>query len=100
MTGFFNSINIVIQYLFSMSKGVSYRTRIWIFLTLFFCGIGFGVWSMLIPPGGVISSSVLVLIAQIFVLAASVYGFEVHFDIKEGQFHAGHQYQDEQSQSS
>lgn len=59
------------------------------FLVLFFCGVGFGVWSMLIPPGGVISSSVLVLIAQIFVLAAGVYGMEVHFDIKEGQFHAG-----------
>lgn len=72
-----------------MSKGVSYKSRIWIFLVLFFCGVGFGVWSMIIPPGGVISSSVLILIAQIFVLAASVYGFEVHFDIKEGQFHAG-----------
>ena len=44
---------------------------------------------MFIPPGGVIDSSVLILIAQIFILAASVYGFEVHFDIKEGQFHAG-----------
>ena len=44
---------------------------------------------MLIPPGGVISSSALILIAQIFVLAAGVYGMEVHFDIKEGQFHAG-----------
>ena len=72
-----------------MSKGVSYKNRILIFLILFFCGVGFGIWSMIIPPGGVISSSVLVLIAQIFVLAAGVYGMEVHFDIKEGQFHAG-----------
>lgn len=72
-----------------MSKGLNYKSRIWIFLVLFLCGVGFGVWSMIIPPGGVISSSVLVLIAQIFVLAAGVYGMEVHFDIKEGQFHAG-----------
>lgn len=72
-----------------MSKGISYKNRLFIFLVLFFCGIGFGIWSMLIPPGGVISPSVLVLIAQIFVLAAGVYGMEVHFDIKEGQFHAG-----------
>ena len=72
------------------SKGSSYKSRIIIFLVLFFCGIGFGIWSMLIPPGGVISSSVLVLIAQIFVLAAGVYGMEIHFDIKDGQFHAGH----------
>ena len=72
-----------------MSKGISYKNRVVIFLILFLCGVGFGVWSMMIPPGGVISSSVLVLIAQIFVLAAGVYGMEVHFDIKEGQFHAG-----------
>ena len=73
----------------SMSKGNSYKNRLIVFLLLFFCGVGFGIWSMIIPPGGVISSSVLVLIAQIFVLAAGVYGMEVHFDIKEGQFHAG-----------
>lgn len=73
-----------------MSKGVSYKSRVLIFLILFFCGVGFAGWSMVIPPGGVISSSVLVFIAQVFVLAASVYGFEVHFDLKEGQFHAGH----------
>ena len=73
----------------SMSKSNSYKNRLFVFLLLFFCGIGFGIWSMIIPPGGVISSSVLILIAQIFVLASGVYGMEVHFDIKEGQFHAG-----------
>lgn len=66
------------------------KHKIPVFLFLFLCGIGFGVWAMLTPPGGVIDPSVLILIAQIFVLAASVYGFEVHFDIKEGSFHAGH----------
>ena len=70
-------------------KGSSYKNRILIFLLLFFCGVGFGIWSFLIPPGGVVTPSALILIAQIFVLAASVYGLEVHFDIKEGQFHAG-----------
>jgi hypothetical protein len=44
---------------------------------------------MIIPPGGVIDKSVLILVAQIFVLASSVYGFEVHFDIQKGRFHAG-----------
>lgn len=76
----------------------SYKNRILIFLILFFCGIGFGIWSMVIPPGGEISPSVLILIAQIFVLSAGVYGLEVHFDIKEGQFHAGHNaHEEEQS---
>lgn len=65
------------------------KHKIFIFLFLFLCGVGFGIWSMIIPPGGVIDKSVLILIAQIFVLASSVYGFEVHFDIKQGQFHAG-----------
>ena len=56
---------------------------------LFLCGLAFGAWGMIVPPNGVIDGSVLILIAQIFVLAASVYGFEVHFDIKEGKFDAG-----------
>jgi len=72
-----------------MSKGVSYKSRVLIFLILFFCGVGFAAWSMCIPPGGVISSSVLIFVAQCFVLGAGVYGMEIHFDLKEGQFHAG-----------
>lgn len=70
--------------------GSNRKHRIPVFIFLFLCGVGFGAWGMLIPPGGVIDGSVLILIAQIFVLAASVYGFEVHFDIKEGKFDAGH----------
>ena len=71
-----------------MSNRSGSRYKIPIFIFLFLCGVGFGGWGMLIPPNGVIDSSVLIFIAQIFILAASVYGFEVHFDIKEGQFHA------------
>ena len=63
--------------------------RVFVFLILFFVGIAFGAWGMLTPPGGVIDNSVLIFVAQIFVLAASVYGYEIHFDIKQGQFHAG-----------
>ena len=65
------------------------KHKILVFIFLFLCGLAFAAWGMIIPPGGVIDSSVLILIAQIFVLAASVYGFEVHFDIKEGKFDAG-----------
>lgn len=67
----------------------SYRHRIAVFLILFFVGVFFGAGGMVLPPLGIIDSSVLVLIAQIFVLAASVYGFEIHFDIKEGKFDSG-----------
>ena len=65
------------------------KHKILVFIFLFLCGLAFGAWGMIVPPNGVIDSSVLILIAQIFVLAASVYGFEVHFDIKEGKFDAG-----------
>ena len=65
------------------------KNKILVFIFLFLCGLAFGAWGMIVPPNGVIDGSVLILIAQIFVLAASVYGFEVHFDIKEGKFDAG-----------
>lgn len=65
------------------------KHKILVFIFLFLCGLAFAAWGMIVPPGGVIDGSVLILIAQIFVLAASVYGFEVHFDIKEGKFDAG-----------
>ena len=65
------------------------KGRLITFFILFFCGIGFGIAGMVIPPHGVIDSSVLILVAQIFILAASVYGFEIHLDIKEGKFDAG-----------
>ena len=65
------------------------KHKILVFIFLFLCGLAFGAWGMVLPPNGVIDGSVLILIAQIFVLAASVYGFEVHFDIKEGKFDAG-----------
>lgn len=69
--------------------GIQRKHKIPVFIFLFLVGVGFGVWGMVLPPNGVIDGSVLILIAQIFVLAASVYGFEVHFDIKEGKFDAG-----------
>ncbi len=65
------------------------KHKIPVFIFLFLIGVAFGAWGMMIPPNGVIDGSVLIFIAQIFVLAASVYGFEVHFDIKEGKFDAG-----------
>ena len=65
------------------------KPKILVFIFLFLCGLAFAAWGMIVPPGGVIDGSVLILIAQVFVLAASVYGFEVHFDIKEGKFDAG-----------
>ena len=66
------------------------KHKIPVFLFLFLIGVAFGAWGMVIPPNGVIDGSVLIFIAQVFVLAASVYGFEVHFDLRQGQFHAGH----------
>lgn len=65
------------------------RTKIVIFLIIFFIGCAFAGWGMVTPPEGVIDGSVLIFVGQVFVLAAAIYGFEVHFDIKEGKFDAG-----------
>ena len=65
------------------------KNKVITFFILFFIGVAFGGWGMILPPEGIIDGSVLILIAQIFILAASVYGFEIHFDLKEGKFDAG-----------
>ena len=67
----------------------SNKHKIPVFIFLFLTGVGFGAWGMLTPPGGIIDGSVLIFVAQCFVLGAGVYGMEIHFDLKEGQFHAG-----------
>ena len=67
-----------------------------IFLIIFFTAVGFGVWGMLTPPPGEIANSVLILIAQFLVLSAGIYGYEVHFDLKQGQFHVGQKDEDKE----
>lgn len=62
-----------------------------IFLIIFFTAVGFGVWGMLTPPPGEVSNSILILIAQFLVLAAGIYGFNIHLDLHKGRFHAGHE---------
>lgn len=62
-----------------------------IFLIIFFTAVGFGVWGMLTPPPGEVSNSLLILIAQFLVLGAGIYGFNIHFDLNKGRFHAGHE---------
>ena len=59
------------------------------FYFLVICGIGFGVWGGLTPPEGEISPSFLVLIAQLFILAATILGLDIKFNIKEGIFESG-----------
>jgi hypothetical protein len=56
------------------------------FYFLVSAGIGFGIWGGSIPPGGVISPSFLIMIAQLFVLAATIIGLDIKFNIKDGLF--------------
>ena len=70
--------------------GMRNKTKVFIFLFLFIVGCIFAGWGMMMPPQGVIDGSVLIFVGQVFVLAAAVYGWEIHMDIKEGIFHAGH----------
>ena len=56
------------------------------FYFLVIMGIGFGIAGMTLPPIGTIDWSVLILIGQLFILAAAVMGISVNFDLKNGQF--------------
>jgi hypothetical protein len=47
----------------------------------FLCAILFGCAALVIPPRGVIDSSVLVLIAQLLILCATFLGVESYVDI-------------------
>lgn len=71
-----------------------------IFLIIFFTAVGFGVWGMLTPPPGEVSNSLLILIAQFLVLAAGIYGFNIHFDLNKGKFHAGHRHAVDEDEDS
>ena len=59
------------------------------FYFLVCAGIGFGIWGGLTPPEGEISPSFLILIAQLFILAATILGLDIKFNIKEGVFESG-----------
>ena len=56
------------------------------FYFLVIMGIGFGVAGMTLPPIGTIDWSILILIGQLFILAAAIMGISVNFDLKNGQF--------------
>ena len=62
-------------------------TRKFYFLTI--SGIGFGVAGMCLPPIGSIDWSVLVMIGQLFILAAAMVGLDIKMNLKEGIFESG-----------
>ena len=59
------------------------------FYFLVIMGIGFGIWGGLTPPEGEISPSFLVMIAQLFILAATILGLDIKFNKKESIFESG-----------
>ncbi len=59
------------------------------FYFLVSAGIGFGIWGGLTPPEGEISPSFLIMIAQLFILAATILGLDIKFNLKEGIFESG-----------
>ena len=62
-------------------------TRKFYFLTI--SGIGFGVAGMCLPPIGTIDWSVLVMIGQLFILAAAMVGLDIKMNLKDGIFESG-----------
>ena len=65
------------------------------FYFLVLMGIAFGVAGMCLPPIGTIDWSVLVMIGQLFILAAAIVGLDVKFNLKEGIFESGTDEDDE-----
>ena len=59
------------------------------FYFLVIMGLAFGVWGGLTPPEGEISPSFLIMIAQLFILSATILGLDIKFNIKEGIFESG-----------
>ena len=59
------------------------------FYFLVIMGIAFGVWGGLTPPEGEISPSFLIMIAQLFILSATILGLDIKFNLKEGIFESG-----------
>ena len=66
---------------------VKNSTKKFYFLTI--SGIGFGIAGMCLPPIGTIDWSVLVMIGQLFILAAAMVGLDVKFNLKDGIFESG-----------
>lgn len=71
-------------------------TRKFYFLTI--SGIGFGVAGMCLPPIGTIDWSVLVMVGQLFILAAAIVGLDIKFNLKEGIFESGTDDEDEKKE--
>lgn len=74
MCGFFK------KYTFNHKTILSYLS--------FLFGIIFGFLGLLLPPIGLIHGSVLILIAQLFVLSGTFIGLDVKFDMSNKYFHA------------
>lgn len=54
----------------------------------FIAAIGFAIAGIAIYPYGIIHGSVLILVAQLFVLSATFAGLNVKFDLERKYFHA------------
>ena len=71
----------------SLTKKWSTDHKIILAYLSFLAGIGFGIAGLAVPPIGLIHSSVLILIAQLLVLCATLLGLSVKFDLHRQIFH-------------
>lgn len=73
-------------------KNLNNTVRIWLAISSFIAGIGFGIAGMLIPPPGQIHGSILILIAQLLVLSATFIGLSLKIDLSQKKFEATHDF--------
>lgn len=59
------------------------KLKIIMSIVSFISAIGIGFWAMLIPPEGIIDSSVLWFIAQLLLFTSSIIGLDYHVFIPD-----------------
>ena len=72
----------------SILRNLNLNHKIVLSYLSFFFAVGFAIAGIAIYPPGVIHGSVLILVAQLFVLCGTLLGLNIKFDLQEKYFHA------------
>jgi hypothetical protein len=71
-------------------KNITINHKVILAYLSFFTGVGLAIAGIAIYPPGVIHGSVLIMVAQLLVLCATLLGLNVKFDLQNKYFHSHH----------
>lgn len=69
-------------------KNITLNHKVILAYLSFFTGVGLAIAGIAIYPPGVIHGSVLIMVAQLLVLCATLLGLNVKFDLQNKYFHS------------